>query len=126
MIGNFTAVTNLNLILYGGVTYTSGNTNVLTISSSGVVKGVASGTTTVIATYGSLSVTNTLTVVNPPTRLFIVTVSLPTPAIPSAGPTEPFKGDASVSGGQLVLDGGGYLKPAGQYHQYFDQCGGHI
>ncbi|HZV35053.1 MAG TPA: LamG-like jellyroll fold domain-containing protein, partial [Verrucomicrobiae bacterium] len=47
VFGDFSQVTNLNLVLYGGVTYTSGNTNVLTISTNGVVKGIGVGTTTV-------------------------------------------------------------------------------
>ncbi len=109
VIGNFAAVTNLNLVLYGGVTYASGNTNVLTISSSGVVKGIAVGTTTVIATYGSLSVTNTLTVVSVPTTL-IHRYSFTSDASDSIGGANgTYQGDANNSGGQLVLDGGGYL-----------------
>lgn len=111
--GNFTLVTNLNLVLYGGVAYSSANTNVLTISASGVVKGIGVGTTTVVATYGSLSVTNTLTVISLPTTI-THRYSFATDASDSIGGANgTFEGDAMVSGGQLVLDGGGYLSLPG-------------
>jgi hypothetical protein len=110
VFGDFTAVASLNLAVYGGVTYTSGNTNVLTISAGGLVKGVAVGTTTVIASYGAISVTNSLTVANPPTTL-AHRYSFTTDTSDSVGGangtivgTPP-----GVSGGQLVLDGSGYL-----------------
>jgi hypothetical protein len=113
VIGNFAMVTNLNLVLYGGVTYASGNTNVLTISTNGVVKGVGVGTTTVSATYGSASVTNSLTVVSVPTSISH-RYSFTTDASDSVGGANgTFMGDAAVSGGQLVLDGGGYLSLPG-------------
>jgi hypothetical protein len=113
--GNFALVTNLNLVLYGGVTYSSGNTNVLIISASGAVKGVGVGTTTVTATYGSLSTTNSLTVVSLPTTM-VHRYSFTTDATDSIGGANgTFVGDAKVSGGQLVLDGGGHLSlPSGQ------------
>jgi hypothetical protein len=111
--GNFALVTNLNLVLYGGVTYSSGNTNVLTISGSGVVKGIGVGTTIVTATYGSVSVTNSLTVVSVPTTL-VHRYSFTTDASDSIGGANgTLTGDATVSGGQLVLDGGGYLSLPG-------------
>ncbi|SPE63295.1 LamG domain protein jellyroll fold domain protein [Verrucomicrobia bacterium] len=111
--GDFASVSNVNLVLYGGVTYSSGNTNVLTISTNGVVKGVSVGTTTVIATYGSLSVTNSLTVLSLPTIL-AHRYSFTTDASDSIGGANgTFMGDAAVSGGQLVLDGGGYLSLPG-------------
>jgi len=113
VIGNFTLVTNLNLVLYGGVTYLSGNTNVLTISTNGVVKGVGVGTTTVSASYGSIAVTNSLTVVSVPTTISH-RYSFTSDASDSVGGANgTFMGDASVSGGQLVLDGGGYLSLPG-------------
>jgi hypothetical protein len=111
--GDFTTVSNLNLVLYGGVTYASGNPSVLTISGSGVVKGVAVGTTTVVATYGAASVTNSLTVVSLPTTL-AHRYSFTSDASDSIGGANgTFVGTASVSGGQLVLDGGGYVSLPG-------------
>jgi Concanavalin A-like lectin/glucanases superfamily/Bacterial Ig-like domain (group 2) len=107
VFGDFTAVTNLNLVLYGGVTYSSGNTNVLTISTNGLAKGIAVGTTTVTATYGSLSATNTLTVVSIPTSI-THRYSFTSDASDSVGGANgTLIGDANVSGGQLVLDGNG-------------------
>ncbi|HWX19167.1 MAG TPA: LamG-like jellyroll fold domain-containing protein [Candidatus Binatia bacterium] len=111
--GDFTSVSNLNLVVYGGVTYTSGNTNILTISTNGVVKGVAVGTTSVAATFGAISVTNSLTVISLPTAL-AHRYSFTTDASDSIGGANgTFVGTAAVSGGQLVLDGGGYLSLPG-------------
>jgi hypothetical protein len=111
--GTFAMVTNLNLILYGGVTYSSGNTNILTISTNGIVKGIGVGTTTIVATYGSISVTNSLTVVSLPTTM-AHRYSFTADASDSIGGANgTLMGDASVSGGQLVLDGGGYLSLPG-------------
>jgi len=113
VIGNFAQVTNVNLVLYGGVAYSSANTNVLTINSNGVAKGVAVGTTSVVATYGSLSVTNSLTVVSVPTVL-AHRYSFTSDASDSIGGANgTFQGDAGVSNGQLVLDGGGYVSLPG-------------
>jgi hypothetical protein len=104
--GDFTSVTNLNLVIYGGVSYASGNTNVLTINAGGVVQAIAPGTTTVTATVGSVSVTNTLTVVSLPTTL-VHRYSFATDASDSIGGANgTLIGDATVSGGQLVLPGG--------------------
>jgi len=113
LIGNFTLVTNVNMVAYGGVTYTSGNTNILTINGSGGVKGVSVGTTTVVATFGPVSATNSLTVVVAPTAI-AHRYSFTSDASDSVGGANgTFEGDASVSGGQLVLDGGGYLSLPG-------------
>jgi hypothetical protein len=107
LVGNFSNVTNLNLIAYGGITYTSGNTNVVTINSNGVVTGTGAGTTTVVATYGSVSATNTLTVLAVPTAM-THRYSFTTDASDSIeGANGTLLGDATVSGGQLVLDGTG-------------------
>ncbi len=46
-------------------TFTSGNTNILTVNSNGVITAVGQGSATVIARYGSLSSTQTITVVQP-------------------------------------------------------------
>jgi hypothetical protein len=46
-------------------TFTSGNTNILTVNSNGVIAAVGQGSATVIARYGSLSSTQTMTVVQP-------------------------------------------------------------
>jgi hypothetical protein len=106
LTGDFTSVTNLNLVVYGGASYASGNTSVLTISAGGVVQAIAPGTTTVTATYGSVSATNTLTVVSLPTTM-IHRYSFATDASDSIGGANgTLIGDATVSGGQLILPGG--------------------
>lgn len=114
VVGDFTTVSNLNLVLYGGVTYSSGNPSVLTISSSGVVKGLAVGTTTVVATYGAASVTNSLTVVSLPTTLAHRYSFTSDTSDSIGGANGTIVGTPTgVSGGQLVLDGGGYLSLPG-------------
>jgi hypothetical protein len=103
--GNFSAVTNLNLIAYGGAVFTSGNTNIATINTNGIVTGAGAGTTTVVATYGGLSATNTITVLAVPTAM-THRYSFATDASDSIeGANGTLMGDASVTGGQLVLDG---------------------
>ncbi len=47
---------------FGGPVLTSGNTSLLTISSNGLVTAVGSGTTTITATFGGLSATQSVTV----------------------------------------------------------------
>ncbi len=56
--GNFANVTNVNLFAYGSPTVVSDNTNVLIVSSSGLVTATTPGATAnIIATYGGLSAT---------------------------------------------------------------------
>jgi hypothetical protein len=110
--GDFANVTGLNLGLYGGATFTSGNTNVLTVNSTnGLVKAIGVGTTTVIASYGALSATNSLSVISVPATL-THRYSFTANANDSVGTANGvLQGNATVSGGQLVLDGtsGTYL-----------------
>lgn len=58
--GDFTNVTGVNLLGYGPPAFASGNTKVLTVSASGVVTAVSSGSTTISASYGGLSATQTV------------------------------------------------------------------
>ncbi len=46
-------------------TYASGNTNILTVNSNGVINAVGQGSTTIVASYSSLTSTQTITVVQP-------------------------------------------------------------
>jgi hypothetical protein len=46
-------------------TYASGNTGILTVNTNGVISAVGQGTTTIVATYSSLTSTQTITVVQP-------------------------------------------------------------
>jgi hypothetical protein len=63
LTGDFTNLTGVNLFGYGQPTLTSGNTSVLTVSSSGLVTAVGAGTTTITATFGGLSATQTVAAV---------------------------------------------------------------
>ena len=58
------------------VTYKSSNTKVATVSSKGVVKGVAAGTAKITVKCGSKSATFTVTVKNPSVKLSKVSVTL--------------------------------------------------
>ena len=114
--GNFSSVSNLNLIAYGGAGFTSGNTGVLTVNpTNGIVHGVTPGTTTVTASYSTASTNITITVVaNPP--VLAHRYSFASDASDSIGGANgTLVGTAAVSGGQLVLDGsaGCYLSLPG-------------
>jgi hypothetical protein len=116
--GDFANVTGLDLIAYGGATFTSLNTAVVTMNAGGVAKAVAPGTAKVVATYGSLSATNTLTVFSIPATLTHRYSFNGSDASDSVGGANgSLMGSATVSGGQLVLDGasGSYVDlPAGK------------
>ena len=71
VLGNFANVSNVNLFTYGQPTVVSTNSNVISISSSGLVSAVGPGSATVVATYGGLSATNTLTVTGFATNAFV-------------------------------------------------------
>ena len=68
--GNFANVTNVNLITYGGATLTSDNTNVLTVSPSGLVTAFVPGTANLIGSYGGLSATQAVTTAGFSTNVF--------------------------------------------------------
>ena len=88
-----------------GVTYVSGNTNVLAVDANGSATGVAGGTTTLAARLGSLSSTQTVSVVSLPTTL-IHRYSFATDASDSVGTANgALQGGATISGGQVLLDG---------------------
>ena len=118
LTGNFSSgVNGLNLITYGGATFNSLNPSVVSINTNGVVKALSSGIAQVVASYGGLSATNSLQVTAPPT-LLTHRYSFTSDASDSIGGANgTLLGNATVSGGQLVLDGtaGTFLAlPAGQ------------
>jgi hypothetical protein len=110
--GDFPNVNGVDLLAYGTnggstATFTSGNTGVLTVNASGLVTATGFGTTTVIAQYGSFKATNSLTVVAIPAVL-AHRYSFTTDASDSIGGANgTLNGNATVTGGKLVLDGGG-------------------
>lgn len=70
--GNFANVSNVNLFAYGAPTISTDNTNVLSVTTSGLVTAIAPGeTANVIASYGGLSVTQAVTVAGFATNQFI-------------------------------------------------------
>ena len=99
-------MTGVNLGVYGGATFTSGNTGILTVNpSNGLVKAVSAGTTTLIASFGGRSVTNTLTVTSVPAVL-THRYSFTSDANDSVGGANgTLANGATVAGGKAVLDG---------------------
>jgi hypothetical protein len=61
--GDFTNLSGVNLFGFGQPTLASGNSGVLTVNASGLITAVAAGTTTLTATFGGLSATQTVTAV---------------------------------------------------------------
>jgi hypothetical protein len=106
--GDFVNVSNLNLIAYGGAGFSSGNTNVLTVNpTNGSVHAVGVGSTTVTASYSSLNTNVTITVISVPTTLNH-RYSFTADASDSVGGANgTLNGNATISGGQVVLDGSG-------------------
>ena len=70
-LGNFANASNVNLFTYGQPSVVSTNSTVLNISSSGLVSAIAPGSATVVATYGGLGVTNSVTVTGFETNRFV-------------------------------------------------------
>jgi len=72
LTGSFANVTNVNLFTYGSPTVVSDNTNVLVISASGLVSALVPGVTAnIIASYGGLSATQSVTVAGFATNRFV-------------------------------------------------------
>lgn len=110
--------TNVNVTGYFGVTRTSSNTNVATITAAGVVTIVNLGTTTLTSSYGGLTNNFLLTVVEPPRLPAILAhrysfgeapgATIVTDSVGAANGTLVKAGDAADfnGGGQLNLVGG--------------------
>ena len=97
-----------------------GNTNIAIVDSDGNVTGVGSGTTSIIAAYASLglSATQSLQVVNVPTALvhrYSFNDGTANDSVGGANGT--LMGNATVSGGQLVLPNATSAAPATDYLQ---------
>ena len=87
--------------------YTSSNPGVATVDTNGIVTAVAVGKATITATVGALSSTNSAVVtVSPVVPALAHRYSFTTDASDSVGGANgTLNGDATVSGGQLVLSG---------------------
>ena len=108
LTADFTNLLGVDMVAYGGVTFASLNTSVVTIDTNGVVKGIAPGATKVTASFGGLSATNSLTVISLPATLthrysFDVGGTNATDSVGGANGT--LYGNATNSAGKLVLDG---------------------
>ncbi len=92
-------------------TYTSANTNIITIDSSGTLHGVGLGTASVTATFAGKSNSVSVTVVEPVSVLahrisFSTPVSSSNTVADSVGTLyATLEGDAVESGGQVIIDG---------------------
>ncbi len=84
--------------LTSGVTWTSSNTTVVTVSSAGLATGVAAGTATIKATADGFSATATLTVTAATVTVASIAVSPTTPTI-TAGASQQFTATATYSDG---------------------------
>ncbi|MGH7976466.1 MAG: Ig-like domain-containing protein [Limisphaerales bacterium] len=87
--------------------YASSNPNVATIDTNGLVTAISPGSATLTATVGAFTSTNSISItVTPVTATLIHRYSFGTDASDSVGGANgALNGDATVSGGQLVLDG---------------------
>jgi len=111
--GSYANLTNsVNLTGLPGIVYSSGNTNILTVSSNGLVLAAGAGTTTVSASYQAFASTQTVTVVQnflaPSHRYSFNDAGGSTTAADSVGGAAwngTLSGNATITGGQLVLDG---------------------
>jgi hypothetical protein len=123
VLGNFANVSGVNLFTYtnlGAVTMSSGDSNVLTVGSNGLISAVAAGTANLIASVSNVTITNRITVLG--SRAFTLThrwsFNDGTANDSVGGANGTLVGTASVAGGTLVLPGGAngtaYLQlPAG-------------
>jgi len=71
--GSFANVSGVPLNNFQGVTFSSGDTNVLTVSSNGVVQAVGFGTASITVTYGAQSASYTVTSTPLPQAKYLVT-----------------------------------------------------
>ena len=71
--GNFANVSGVPLNFFQGVTFSSSDTNVLTVSANGVVKAVGFGNATITVTYGAQSASYTVTSTPLPQANYLVT-----------------------------------------------------
>jgi hypothetical protein len=87
------------------VTYTSGNTNILTVATNGGVTGRSAGSTTIIAAIGSVTSTQSVTIIAVPTTMKH-RYSFTANANDSVGTAHgTLQGSATVSGGEVSFPG---------------------
>jgi alpha-L-arabinofuranosidase len=111
---------NLTTNANHAITYTSADTSIAAVDSKGNITGVGWGTTSIIATYTSLSLsaTQSVQVVDVPTALvhrYSFNDGTANDSVGSANGT--LVGNATISGGQLVLSNTTSVAPATNYLQ---------
>jgi alpha-L-arabinofuranosidase len=111
---------NLTANANHAITWSSANTNIAAVDINGNVSGVGPGTTSIIATYASLglSATQAVQVIYIPTMLvhrYSFKNGTANDSVGSANGT--LAGNASISGGQLVLPNTTSAAPATDYLQ---------
>jgi hypothetical protein len=106
VIGTYSVVPSVNLTAVAA--YTSGDTNILTVNSSGYITALTAGTTTLTASYGGLSTTNTITVAALPLHRYSFWNSTANDS-GAAAPLNPangtLEGNAQFANGALAFDG---------------------
>ncbi|HZR16605.1 MAG TPA: LamG-like jellyroll fold domain-containing protein [Verrucomicrobiae bacterium] len=110
--GTFANVSNVDLFVYGKPTFSSSDTNVVTIDSSGRVTAVGSGTATVSVNFNGFQSSQAVTVAPAllTHRYSFNDATSSTTASDSIGGSAwngTLNGDATLDGTNLVLDGGG-------------------
>ncbi|MGA9450928.1 MAG: alpha-L-arabinofuranosidase C-terminal domain-containing protein [Verrucomicrobiia bacterium] len=111
---------NLTTNANHAITYASADPSIAVVDSQGNITGEGSGTTSIIATYASLglSATQSVQVVNVPTALvhrYSFNDGTANDSVGSANGT--LHGNATISGGQLVLPNTTSVAPATDYLQ---------
>ena len=111
---------NLTTNANHAITYTSADPGIAVVDSQGNITGEGSGTTSIIATYASLglSATQSVQVVDVPTALvhrYSFNDGTANDSVGSANGT--LHGNATISGGQLVLPNTTSVAPAADYLQ---------
>jgi alpha-L-arabinofuranosidase len=115
MSGNWS---NLTANTNHAITWSSANPNIAVVDMNGNVTGVASGTASIIATYGSLglSATQSVQVIYIPTALVHrYSFKNGTASDSVGGANGTLVGKATISGGQLVLPNATSTAPATDY-----------
>ena len=105
VFADYANVTNVNLTSAGAI-YTTGNSNILSADSSGSIRAIVPGTTTLTAGFSGTNVSRSITVTNTPTVL-AHRWNFNNGIDSIGGATATLIGTASFTGGQLVLPGGG-------------------
>jgi hypothetical protein len=103
---DFANVSGVNLSLYGGASFSSDNSSVVSVNATnGLAKALSAGTADVVASFSGMSATNSFTVIAAP-ALLTHRYSFTNDASDSVGGANgTLMGGATISTGKVVLDG---------------------